>query len=336
MPEYSSQKPDANPSSTELSYSSDLKQISTDSYRECRICPRRCDVDRTKGQTGYCHADDHMRIGRAALHHWEEPCISGTRGSGAVFFSGCNLGCVFCQNYEISHTTGLPAGKEISVDELVEIFFQLKDEGAHNINLVTADIYLPSVAEAISRARSQKLDLPFVWNSSSYLTVESLKQLDGLIDIYLPDYKFFSPKSAKKYANAENYPQTASKAIAEMVRQQGKCIFGEDGMIKRGVIVRHLLMPGGLLEAKMILRDLWNSYGNRIYISLLRQYTPLLPQIENHPELQRRVFDREYDTLTEYALSLGITQAYIQESGTASEDYIPEFLTEIKKPAAQP
>jgi len=299
----------------------------TDPYLSCTLCPRRCGVDRTNGQRGYCHADDHMRIGRAALHFWEEPCISGTGGSGAVFFSGCNLGCVFCQNHRISHTSAsLPPGKEVSVEELVDIFFRLKDEGAHNINLVTADIYLPSVAEAISLARSRGLDLPFVWNSSAYLNVESLRLLDGLIDIYLPDDKFYSPESAGKYSHASDYPAAARLAIAEMVRQCSPCVFNKKGILQRGVIVRHLLMPGGLLEAKLILRDLYHTYGDTVYISLLHQYTPLMPQLEGFPELQRRVSGREYDSLVSYALRLGITNAYIQEGDTASEEFIPEFL----------
>lgn len=268
-----------------------------------------------------------MRIGRAALHHWEEPCISGTNGSGAVFFSGCSLGCVFCQNRRISHTdTELPAGKEISVSELTEIFFRLRDEGAHNINLVTPDIYLPSVAQAIELAGSQGFSLPFVWNSSAYINAEHLRRLDGLIDIYLPDDKFYSEKTAQRYAQAADYPKAAVAAIREMVRQCGNCRFDEKGILQRGVIVRHLLMPGGLLEAKLILRDLWNAFDKSIYFSLLHQYTPLPEQLAGYPELCRDIRERDYRALCDYALSLGITQAYVQEGGTASEGFIPDFV----------
>ena len=294
-------------------------------YRHCRICPRSCGADRLNGKYGYCRADAQIRVARAALHYWEEPCISGAEGSGAVFFTGCNLGCVFCQNYEISHPKESAGGIVVSPQRLAELFFSLKDQKANNINLVTADVHIPAVAEALAIAKMQGLDLPVIFNSSSYLQTDSLRLLDGLVDVYLPDYKFYSPKKAEKYLRAADYPQTARAAIAEMVWQTGACSFDASGKIRKGVIVRHLLMPHGLLEAKMIVKEIYGTYGDAVYLSLMNQFTPIAAQLQAYPELQRPVNEAEYTELIEYALSLGITNAYMQEGGTVSESFIPAF-----------
>ena len=292
-------------------------------YKNCTICPRNCGAERINGKTGYCRATSDMRIARAALHMWEEPCISGGGGSGAIFFSGCNLGCVFCQNYGISHM--LNKGAPVNEERLVEIFCELEEQGADNINLVTADVYIPSIASAIKKAKDHGFDLPFIFNTSSYLNVESVKMLEGLIDIYLPDAKFYSADKARKYINADNYYEYASAAIKEMHRQTGSCTFDDKGLIKKGTIIRHMLMPGGLLESKLILRKLYEEYRDDVYFSIMSQYTPIAEQLKQYPEINKTVSEREYDELIEYALSIGIKNAWMQEGGVAKESFIPAF-----------
>ncbi len=296
-----------------------------DAYQSCSLCPRSCGIDRSAGKRGFCGTDAQLRVVRAALHYWEEPCISGTEGSGAVFFSGCNLGCVFCQNYEISHLTKEMTGITVSPQRLAEIFFSLQEQQANNINLVTADVHIPAVAEALRIARTQGLSIPVIFNSSSYVTVGSLHMLEGLVDVYLPDFKFYSSSKAAKYLRAADYPQTARRAIEEMVRQTGNCSFDENGRIQKGVIVRHLLMPHGLLEAKMIVKELYHSYGDAVYLSLMNQYTPIMEHLKRYPELQKGPSEAEYTDLIEYALALGVKNAYMQEGGTVSESFIPAF-----------
>ena len=296
-----------------------------DAYQSCSLCPRACGIDRSAGKRGFCGTDAQLRVVRAALHYWEEPCISGTEGSGAVFFAGCNLGCVFCQNYEISHLTKEMTGITVSPQRLAEIFFSLQEQQANNINLVTADVHIPAVAEALRIARTQGLSIPVIFNSSSYVTVGSLHMLEGLVDVYLPDFKFYSSFKAAKYLRAADYPQTARRAIEEMVRQTGKCRFDENGRIQKGVIVRHLLMPHGLLEAKMIVKELYHSYGDAVYLSLMNQYTPIMEHLKRYPELQKGPSEAEYTDLIEYALALGVKNAYMQEGGTVSESFIPAF-----------
>lgn len=296
-----------------------------DAYQSCSLCPRACGIDRSAGKRGFCGTDAQLRVVRAALHYWEEPCISGTEGSGAVFFAGCNLGCVFCQNYEISHLTKEMTGIDVSPQRLAEIFFSLQEQQANNINLVTADVHIPAVAEALRIARTQGLSIPVIFNSSSYVTVGSLHMLEGLVDVYLPDFKFYSSSKAAKYLRAADYPQTARRAIEEMVRQTGNCSFDENGRIQKGVIVRHLLMPHGLLEAKMIVKELYHSYGDAVYLSLMNQYTPIMEHLKRYPELQKGPSEAEYTDLIEYALALGVKNAYMQEGGTVSESFIPAF-----------
>ena len=292
-------------------------------YGKCMLCPRKCSADRTKGY-GYCKESDMIRIARAGLHMWEEPCISGIRGSGAVFFTGCNMGCVFCQNREISRGG---TGKEISYERLVEIFYELKEQGANNINLVSADIYIPSVGKAVEYAKKEGFDLPFILNTSGYLNVSSVESLNGLIDIYLPDMKYIRDEDALRYSNAAGYPEACRAAIDEMVRQQPECVFEETGdgsMLRRGVIVRHLLMPGMLIQAKMIIKYLHERYGDKIFLSLMNQYTPN-GSLNAYPEIDRRVSENEYRSFVRYAENIGVTGGYIQDKTSADEAFIPEF-----------
>lgn len=287
----------------------------------CRLCPRNCGVNRLEGQRGFCGADAKIRAARAALHMWEEPCISGREGSGALFFSGCSLGCVFCQNRSISRGE---RGKEVSPERLAEIMLNLQEQKANNINLVTAGHYVPQVGAALALAREQGLCLPVVYNSSGYEKPETLHLLEGLVDIYLPDFKYMSPELAASCSRAPDYPEIAKAALEEMVRQAGSPRFDERGMMTGGVIVRHLLLPGHVADSKKVVEYLYGTYGNRIYISLMNQYTPM-PAVAGDPLLSRKVTKREYSRLVDYALSLGLEQGFIQEGETAKESFIPEF-----------
>ncbi len=290
----------------------------------CTLCPRNCRVDRTAGQTGVCGQTDRPVVARAALHFWEEPCLSGDRGSGTVFFSGCGVGCVYCQNRSIAK--GL-AGKEITVRRLADIFLELQEKQAHNINLVTPGHFTPQIVEAIGIARENGLLLPIVYNCGGYEKVETLRLLEGLVDIYLPDMKYRSSQIAARYSRCGDYFEVASQAIAEMVRQVGEPVLDEEGIMRKGVIVRHLALPGCLEDSKAVIRTLFETYGNKIYISIMNQYTPMnTPEItRRYPELNRKITDEEYDELVDYALSLGVENGFIQEGETASESFIPEF-----------
>lgn len=290
---------------------------------KCILCPRLCQADRSV-TTGYCGVTDWLRVARAALHFWEEPCISGEEGSGAVFFSGCNLRCVYCQNYKIAHAE---QGKEISAERLKEIFLELQDQKANNINLVTATHYVPQIIEALKKAKEQGLCIPVVYNCGGYESIETLKQLEGFVDIYLPDFKYMDPERAKKYSHAEDYPQKAMAAIAEMVRQQPEARFDERGLMKCGVIVRHLMLPGGIKDSKAVIKYLYETYQNRIFISMMNQYTPL-PQVEAYPEINRKLRKKEYDRLVDYAISIGVENGFVQEGDTAKESFIPDFTNE--------
>lgn len=291
-------------------------------YNKCRLCPRECGADRTSGEVGFCGCGDKLRIARAALHFWEEPCISGTVGSGTVFFSGCTLGCRYCQNYEISAGH---KGYDITEEELAAEFLRLQSEGAANINLVTPTQYIPGIIRALDIAKRGGLSVPIVYNTGGYERVESLRLLDGYIDVYLPDFKYYSDKYAARYSRAADYPDFAEKAVAEMYRQVGRCKFSADGMIESGVIVRHLLLPGLLFESKKIVDFLRDTYGDDIWISLMSQYTPM-PQVSGDADLDRRVPDRQYRVLIDYCADNGMTNVYIQESSSADSCYIPEFF----------
>ena len=282
------------------------------------LCGRACGVDRTK-ELGYCKMSDKLYLARAALHYWEEPPISGDRGSGTIFFSGCSLRCVYCQNREISRGE---SGREVSLERLSEIMHELSIKGAHNINLVTPTHFVPSIKKAIILAKSRGLDIPIVYNTSSFDSVDALRSLSGLVDIYLADMKYYLGKTAKKLSFAENYPEVARLAIEEMVKQTGECVIDSCGIMKKGVIVRLLLLPGHLAEAKLCLKYLFDRYGDSIYISLMSQYTPRddLPS-----PLNRRVTKREYLELCEYAEKLGVKNGFTQEAESAEESFIPPF-----------
>lgn len=291
--------------------------------KKCSLCPRMCMTDR-EVTTGYCGVKNTLRVARAALHFWEEPCISGEEGSGAVFFTGCNLRCVFCQNYQIARAK---QGKEITVERLAEIFLELQKQKANNINLVTGTHYVPQIVRALESAKEKGLHIPVVYNCGGYESVSTLQLLEGLVDIYLPDFKYMDSKRAKRYSHAENYPQTAKAALKEMVRQQPEAVFDERGMMKKGVIVRHLMLPGGIKDSKAVVAYLYETYGNQIYLSLMNQYTPL-PHVEGYPEINRKLKKFEYDRLVDYALSLGVENGFIQEGETAEESFIPAFTNE--------
>ena len=289
--------------------------------KECHLCPRNCGVDRLAGQKGFCGVDAGIMVARAALHMWDEPCISGKEGYGAVFFSGCSLGCAFCQNRTISKGQ---SGKVITVEHLAELFLDLQAQKANNINLVTAGHFLPQVRDALILAKEQGLTIPVVYNSSGYEKAEMLRYLEGLVDIYLPDLKYLEADLAGKYSHAKDYPEVAMKALEEMVRQVRTPEFDERGMMKKGVIVRHLLLPGHVRNSKKVLEYLYGTYGDQIYISLMNQYTPM-PAMKDDPQLSRKVTDREYDRLLDHAISFGVTNCFIQEGETAKESFIPEF-----------
>lgn len=285
----------------------------------CFLCPRKCGADRST-ERGFCGEYEDIRVTRAAPHYWEEPCISGTKGSGTVFFSGCSLKCVFCQNASISR--GM-YGKTVTPAELCDIMMRLASKGVHNINFVTPTHFTPKIKESMMLARESGLVIPFVWNSSGYESVPVLNELDGLVDVYLPDLKYAGSYLAQRYSNASDYFDAACLALDEMVKQRGKAVFDENGLIKSGVIVRHLVLPGCISDSKTVLNHLHRRYGSDIYISIMRQYTPLGKCLPD--ELNRKLTDKEYDEITEYAALLGIVNGFLQESGAADESFIPEF-----------
>lgn len=290
----------------------------------CRLCPRNCGVRRAAGERGVCGQTDTIKIAWAALHYWEEPCISGTAGSGTVFFSGCNLHCVFCQNRRVP--AGI-AGKYITAERLSEIFLELQEKGANNINLVTPGHFAVQIIVTLRMAKTQGLHLPVVYNRGSYEYVETLRQMERLVDIYLPDFKYMDPALGLRYSHAGDYSEAAKAAIAEMIRQTGEAVFeksDEDGLLKRGTIVRHLVLPGCVEDSKAVIRYLHESYGDRIYISIMNQFTPM-PALTDYPELNRRVTDEEYEEVVDYAISLGVECGFIQEGETAKESFIPAF-----------
>lgn len=326
-------------------------------YKNCKLCHRLCGVDRGR-QTGFCGMPDQIFAARAALHYWEEPCISGICGSGTVFFSGCSLRCAYCQNHDIAlgHS-----GIGIDIARLAEIFLELQEMGAANINLVTPTHYVPSIIAAISRAREGGLALPIVYNTGNFETLDTLKMLEGYVDVYLPDFKYWSDELAARYSGAPGYAGYAAENIAEMFRQVGVARFShtafagnhtehqspgccpasgkeppedetltesETCLMARGVVVRHLMLPGRLADSKNIIRYLYGTYGNSIYLSIMNQYTPIAGNLTAFPELNRKVSPSEYDALIDFAVELGVENAFIQEGETATESFIPNFCGE--------
>ena len=292
----------------------------TDIYKECNLCPRECGVDRSIS-TGFCKSGDKLKVARAALHYWEEPCISGKDGSGTVFFSGCNLKCCFCQNYNISSDC---FGKEISIERLGDIFLELQNKGANNINLVTAVQYIPSIIEALDKVK-YKLNIPVVYNSGGYENVDTLDILKDYVDIYLPDIKYFDKNLSKKYSLAEDYFEKASKAVLKMIDNAGKLKFNDKGIMQRGVIVRHMVLPSCYKDSIKILN--WikeNLPEDKFLISLMSQYTPFYKACD-YPEINRRVTTYEYNKVVDEALRLGLERGYIQEKSSAKEEYTPPF-----------
>lgn len=287
----------------------------------CRLCPRNCSINRLKGEVGFCGASQEIEIAKVMLHQWEEPFISGSKGSGTIFFSKCNLQCVFCQNHEISQGN---IGKKVSIDRLAEIFLEQEGRGAHNINLVTPTHYVPQIIDALRIAKRRGLSIPIVYNTNAYENPETILALNGLVDVYLPDLKYFNDQHAAQYSHAPHYFKHASKAIALMFSQVGELQFASDGMMKKGVVIRHLALPGLLLDSRKILDYIASNYGNSVYVCLMNQYTPVHKAFF-YAELSNSLPAGEYEHLVDYCVSLGLDNVLIQEEGSSSKEFIPDF-----------
>ncbi len=288
---------------------------------KCQLCPRNCQVNRNNKEKGFCKMDNNLLVARASLHLWEEPIISGEKGSGTVFFSGCNLKCVYCQNYQISHNN---FGKKITIKRLSEIFLELQEKGANNINLVTPTHFVPQIIEALKIAKNNGLTIPIVYNSSGYESIDTIKLLNGYIDIYLPDFKYFDNKYALKYSKCTNYLENITSSLREMIKQVGTPKFNEDGLLIKGVIVRHMILPGLLSDSKKVIKYLIDNYNNDIFISIMNQYTPT-NNLKDYQEINRLITQDEYDELINYAIDLGIKNGFMQEGETQKTSFIPEF-----------
>lgn len=295
----------------------------------CNLCPRSCNADRAE-KAGFCRAGELAAVARAALHMWEEPCISGKNGSGAVFFSGCSLGCVFCQNHEISSRNKRKVnGEEISDRRLAEIFLALQDKGAENINLVNPTHYTINILRALDIAKP-KLAIPVVWNSGGYEKYETIRLLKGYVDIFLPDFKYATPGLAEKYSGARNYPEYALNALSEMFLIAGYPEFSDNGMMSRGVLVRHLVLPSHLTESKLVIDRLASEFdAGRLWLSLMSQYFPTY-KAKEFPEISRRLTTLEYQRAAEYAVARGITHGFRQERTAAKEEYVPQFFNKLQ------
>ncbi len=290
-------------------------------YEKCTLCPRMCMVNRNENIKGFCGETSTLRMGRAALHMWEEPCISGIGGSGTVFFAGCNLRCSYCQNYKLSRGE---EGVEPGEKSLEDIFLDLQSQGAHNINLVTGEHFAPHIKEAVFGARERGLKVPIILNSNGYVTDETLEYLKDVIDIYLVDFKYMDAEIAEKYSAARDYPQVVKKALEKMYNLVGEpCFEGED-MLEKGVVVRHLCLPGYIEDSKKIIAYIFEKYGENVILSIMSQYTPY-GNIEKFPEINRKLTSKEYDEIIDFCIRKGIENAYIQEGEAASESFIPSF-----------
>lgn len=296
------------------------------SIEKCEICPHNCKVNRLEGKIGRCKATDKVKIALAFVHNFEEPCISGTNGSGTVFFSNCNLKCVFCQNYKISQQ-GL--GKEISIEELADIFIEQQNKKVENINLVTPTMYIYHIIEAIKIARKKGLNIPIVYNTNGYENVETIKKLNGYIDIYLPDLKYYDNDLAFKYSGIKNYFENATEAIKEMYNQVGAPVLDENGIMKKGVIIRHLVLPNNLQNSKDVLKWINDNIDNKVFVSVMAQYFPT-HRAKDFPELNRKLTKEEYEEIENFLYSLNLDNGYIQELGEHEEEYVPDFEKNIK------
>ena len=287
----------------------------------CNICPHNCEINRLNGEVGRCKATDKVKVALASIHNFEEPCISGEKGSGTVFFSNCNLRCIFCQNYKISQ---LGLGKEISIEELADIFIDEQNKNVENINLVTPTMYVYQIIEAIKIARSKGLYIPIVYNSNGYENVETIKKLKGYIDIYLPDLKYSNDKISYKYSGIKHYFESATAAIKEMYNQVGNPVLDENGIMKKGLIIRHLVLPNNLQNSKDILKWINDNIDKKVFVSIMAQYFPTHKSNE-FPEINRKLTKEEYEEIEDYLYSLDLDNGYIQELGEHEEEYVPDF-----------
>lgn len=289
--------------------------------KNCKICPHKCGIDRLDGKIGRCKCDDKVKIALASLHFFEEPCISGKNGSGTVFFSNCNLNCIYCQNYEISQQS---KGKEIAIEHLADIFIKQQNKGANNINLVTPTMYVPQIIKAIKIAKINGLKIPIIYNSNGYENVETIKLLKGYIDVYLPDFKYYSNELGKKYSNIDNYFEIATSAIKEMYNQVGTSEFDENGLIKKGVIIRHLILPNHMQNTKNILKWIKENMPNDVYVSVMAQYFPTY-KAKEEGLLNRKITHKEYNEIEKYLFMLDLENGYMQDLGEHEEEYVPDF-----------
>lgn len=287
----------------------------------CNLCNRHCNINRLKSELGACHASSKVMIARAALHFFEEPPISGKKGSGAVFFSCCNFKCVFCQNHEISQEY---KGIEVSIEKLSEIFLNLQNQGANNINLVTPTHYVPQIIEALDIAKNKGLSIPILYNTNGYDSLETIKLLNGYIDVYLPDFKYFDDKYAMKYSKINNYKKNLIPVLKEMYSQVGKPKFNDNGIIKKGMIIRHLMLPGLLFDSKKVIDSIYNTFEDNVYISIMNQYTPMF-NAKNYPEINKTLSEKHYESLIDYAASIGVKNGFVQDTGTNSTEFVPSF-----------
>lgn len=292
-----------------------------DILESCKMCPHECKVNRLNGNIGRCRSTDKIKIALVSLHQYEEPCISGKNGSGTIFFSNCNLSCMYCQNYEISQEG---KGFEISIEELAKIMLEQQNKGAHNINLVTPTMYAVQIIEAIKIAKGKGLNIPILYNTNGYESVETINMLNGYIDVYMPDLKYYSDDIAKKYSNVDKYFMVTTKAIKKMISQVGYPIFDEDGMIKKGVIIRHLVLPNHMQNTKNILKWIKENLSDRVYVSVMAQYFPTYKAKEDLL-LNRKINKKEYKQIETFLYTLDLKNGYMQELGEHEEEYVPDF-----------
>ena len=293
--------------------------------KECKLCPHMWKINRLEGKVGRCKATDKIKISLVSLHQFEEPCISGTNGSGTIFFSNCNFNCVFCQNYKISQE-GM--GQEVDISFLAQSMLDQQKKGAHNINLVTPVMYVYHIIEAIKIAKAEGLKIPIIYNSNGYENIETVNSLEGYIDVYLPDFKYANNKLGEKYSNINNYFEVTSKAVAEMYKQVGPPQLDENGIIKRGLIIRHLILPNEIENSKKVLKWIIDNIGKEVYVSIMAQYFPTY-KAKNILELNRKISTEEYKQIEDYIYEIGIENGYMQDLGEHEEEYVPDFKNSL-------